>query len=223
MIGIIAQTGGAAVTPSYNVLMITGSASPNAEESEYISRLESNFNCTVTNYEDTAIEQDVSGYNFMIITGYADVASVGSKYSTAAINMMLMQPASMDELAIVGSNGTTRATQTAIYIQDNTDYLTSPFSVGNLTISSSERLGGNVNVGGFSADTVKLAAFESETISSSIVLAYVKSGDNMYLGTIAPALRMLVPFHNGGTASLTADGLTLFDRCINALIDPNLL
>lgn len=207
----------------YNALyVVLDSTSLTGAEISIKDRLETYHNCSVTPISDETAVPDVSGYDFIIV-GKVDSATLGTKYDTAAKPLMLLTSENYDELDISGANGTTRASQTAINIVDNTDYITTGFALGEVTISAGERLAGTTNAAAFGDDTVKLAAFSGDAVTTSLCLAYVKSGERMYFDVPAPDLRIIAPFNESGVSLLNTFGLALFDNCINALINPSLL
>ncbi len=210
-------------TPSFNALFVVlDKNSPTVAEQGITTRLENNHNCVVTYISDEDTEALASGYDFAII-GNIDTATLGTKYRDIILNWMLFKGSSHDELNVNSSNGTTRTPITTLDVTDNTNYLTNHFSSGSNVISTGERMACNAFPANVPSGAVQLANLdETEAGLPNRSLYYIKQGNSLSSGT-APALRLVVPFYEDGLTNLNADGLSLFDKCIDSLKDPSLL
>lgn len=219
-VGIFSQSASSEV---FNVLfVIEDKTSPTTAEANIKSRLESNHSCNVTYISDEDPEPSASLYDFAII-GDVDTLVLGTKYKDIVLNWMLFKGSSHDELNVSASNGTTRTGVTALDIQNTSNYLTSHFSgTGDQTIGTPQRMSCN----GFTVSTpsgaVVVAKLPASILTPNDALFYIKQGNSLISGT-APALRIAAPFYDDGVDNLNADGLLLFDKCIDALKDPSLL
>jgi hypothetical protein len=133
---------------------------------------------------------------------------VGTKLKDATIGVLLEEDALTDEMGI--SSTSTNYTSAAIDIVDNTHYITSPFSLGSLTIANSAQEFTTVS-GTLSPDLQVLA---EEPLSTAGTFVVLDTGDALWDSGTAAACRVQLAWggSNFDINSLNANGLLLMQR-----------
>jgi len=144
----------------------------------------------------------------VFVTEDVTASNIGNKLTLATIGVVTEEANLSDELGLSASIAWESGTD--IEINDNGHHITSPFSLGVLAVlSTSESL---AYVTGIQApDLQKLAS----SVSGYGVVT-LDEGATTHTGGSAAGRRALLPWggNNMDVASLTADGLTLFERAL---------
>ena len=162
-------------------------------------------NDTQGNFDAAVATSDAAYISEEITSG-----DLNTKLVSATIGIVTEETALLDEFGF--SSGKLDFTDTAIDITDNTHYITSPFSVGSLTVTSSSQtfhyLDGTIAAGAF------VLAEELATANSTLVVLDV--GAALDPSGTAAGRRVNLPWGNDpwDINSLTVDGKTLMLRAI---------
>ncbi|MGB5345039.1 MAG: LamG domain-containing protein, partial [Woeseia sp.] len=204
--------GGSGEPPAtQKVLFVVGDVSMTAAEMAHKALLES-WGYSVELIDDGASQADfnaaVSSSNVVFLTNDVTASSVGSKLVGATIGVVTSEDNLSDEFGI--SSGIAWESGTAVTIDNNSHYITSPFSTGSLTIfSSGESLA--YLTGSLAPDLKTLASS-----SSGFGIVALEAGAALYSSGTAAGRRVQLPWGGNGfdPGQLTAEGRTLLRRAI---------
>lgn len=205
----------AAFAPPQNLLFVVGNTSGpglTAEEVAHQTLIES-WGYTVETIDDDATQAEfdaaVATSDVVFTTNDITASRLGTKVVDATIGVVTSEVNLSDEFGISSTVGWESGT--VLEINDNSHYITSPFSVGLLTIlTSNESLA--YASGTLSPDLGKLASS-----SSGFGIVTLDAGAAMVGGGNAAGRRVQLPWGGSGfdPNNLNADGLTLLKRAID--------
>ena len=196
------------------VLFVVGSvggAGPTAEEMAHQTLIES-WGHTVEFIDDDASQADfdaaVANNDVIFATNDITASALNTKVVDATIGVVTSEVNLSDEFGMASTIGWDSGT--VVEINDNTHYITSPFSIGLLTVfSSSESLA-------FVSGTQSPELGKLASSSSGFGVVTLEAGASMYGGGSAAGRRAQLPWGGNGfdPNNLTADGLTILQRAI---------
>ena len=202
----------AATTPGSPLLMVVvDQDASDSQEATRVSLLES-FGYAVNTIGETATASDysaaISGVNLTYVPEDVNPNNLGTKLSSVAVGVVSEEPQLNDELGLASDGAQT--TGTSLTISTNGHYITSPFSIGSLTIFSSSQETAIVQ-GTIASDTKSLANW-----SSSPTLAVLEAGAKTYTGASVSSRRVLLPWGGGAfdIAALNSNGQTILQRSL---------
>ena len=195
------------------LLVVPNAASLTAQDSTKKAWMESwdytvaliSANDTQGNFDAAAATSDAAFVSEEITSG-----DLNTKLVSATIGVVTEEGALVDEFGF--SSGKTNYTDSAIDITDNTHYITSPFSVGSLTVTSS---GQSLHyISGTIAAGSHVLAEQLATANGTLVVLDV--GAALDPAGTAAGRRVKLPWGNNtwDINSLTVDGKTLMQRAI---------
>lgn len=197
-----------------NVLFVVGSvggAGLTTEELAHQTIIEA-WGYTVEVIDDGASEADfnvaVANNDVVFMTNDITASSVGTKLVDAAIGVVTSEDNLSDEFGM--SSGIAWESGTVLEVNDNTHYITAPFSLAPLTYSSANESLAYVT-GTLSADLKQLASS-----SSGYGVVALDAGASMFGGGSTAGRRVQLPWGGNGfdPNNLSADGLTILLRAL---------
>lgn len=207
-------TGGSEASGSVPLLFVvgnTGGPGMTAEELAHQALLES-WGYTVEIIDDDASQAEfdaaVANNDVIFTTNDITASRLGTKVVDATIGVVTSEANLSDEFGMASSIGWDSGT--AVEINDNGHYVTSPFTTGLLTVLSTNESLAYVT-GTLSADLGELASS-----SSGFGVVTLEAGAAMYGGGNAAGRRIQLPWGGNGfnPNNLNADGLTILKRAI---------
>ncbi len=209
---------GADKTSSGSVLMVVDDAN-NLIASELARQaLIESMGFTVTLISDHASQADfdtaLADVDVVYICGSGSSAAVGTKLTAATVGVVTEDIGLSDELGTAEPVFVKKNSQ-SINIIDNTHYVTSGFSLGELPLYSYVPEIWTVN--GALAPGLQLLGETQDAVSSfPLGLAVLETGAELYGGGFAAGRRVQVPWAQGSfdITALNADGQTIMKRAI---------
>lgn len=204
----------ALVASGLNVLFVSSSGSnPPSVDDEKADVIES-FGHTVNFIDDDdsqgTFDNAAAANDVVYVSEQVSSGSIAGKLPNFTIGIVLEERLLLSELGI--SNGSTSTfTSTRIDVVDDSHYITSPYSTGNLTIQSNDDM--SDLTGTLAGGAQVLAERQS---SSNAVLVALQQGEALYGGGDAPGRRVAVPWATGSfdVDQLNNNGENLFNRSL---------
>jgi hypothetical protein len=231
--------GGIALTAQagYRAKMIVNSASgdpltPNQQDDQNVYQYllnRSDFETVDVERSSDDEPSNATNYDLIIISSSCSQNQIQDDYANVTVSVMCWEPRLNDDFYVLGSNNVIDENRQDGDIIDNTHYITAPYATGDLALfdreericsaytsdsthtPSSERLHANIQV---------LIVDEEEEDEA---LLYVgETGTMVYGGNALAARRAFVFMGDQSSPTwtrLTADGLDLFERTVNWLLE----
>ena len=199
-------------SPTVNLLMVVVDPSNlTTQEAAKKSLLES-WDYTVNLIDESdnqsAFDDAVAINDVVFITEDVSSGAVSNKLVSATIGVVTEEDNLSDEFGM--SAGIAWESATHINIDDNTHYITQPFSLGSLQVMTSSESVARLTTP-LSPELIQLGS-----VSSEPMLVALETGATTYLGGINLGRRVQLPW--GGNDMdvnlLTANGLTIFQRAL---------
>ena len=191
------------------LFVVTSTSSPSAQETQRTTFFQ-DIGYTVTliaasdsqaSFDTAAAANDVAYISEDIIS-----SNLNTKLKSKPLGIVNEEPALPDDFAVTSTS--TSSSVSAITIATNNHFITSPFSTGSLTITSSAQP--LLTWTGTTAPGLTTLA----TISGAPSLALVDAGGSLYDGTTAAGRRVLLPWSDTiiDLTLLTENGYNLLSR-----------
>jgi len=217
--------------PAYNILFTTRSGTtPNTAEQLRVNLLTS-WGHTLTYVEDSATQAvydaAIAVSDVAYVSEESTSTSVASKLTNACIGVVTEEIGVVANLGFCSAQSAVNAngySDTAIYINDVSHYITSPFAatgIGDYTIFTSSRGLNQQNRGNsVSPDAIFHAWATTPTNSNLGTLVTMETGAAMIGGGTTPARRVMFPFGSSQNtetnfSTITANGETIMRRAVD--------
>jgi hypothetical protein len=193
------------------LFVVTNSASLTAQETARRTMFQ-DIGYTVTNISATAsqgtFDTNAAANDLAYISEEITSTDLNTKLKGKSLGILNEEPALADDFAVASAYG--NFSYNALTIESNTHYITSAFSLGLLTMTTSNQQ--LVAYGGTLAPDIKTIG----TITSFPMFCTVEMNDELYDGTRAAGRRVLLPW-GGGSFDINAlglDGINLLSRTL---------
>ena len=203
-----------AVTSSQVILLVVlDAANPTAQDAAKKALIES-WGYTVTMIEATESQANLDAVvavsDAVYISEEIHSSDLGTKLTNAAIGIVSEEGYINDELGLSSTRGS--YVDDSIEITDNANYITSPFSLGALNITTSNQdlqtLGGTLAPG--------LIDFSDQPTTTTATLGVIEAGSLLWGGGTAAARRVHLPWgpNDFDFTTLNSDGEILMRRAL---------
>jgi type II secretory pathway pseudopilin PulG len=158
-----------------------------------------------------ALDAAVATSDVALISVEIVATDLNTKLASAAIGVVNAQPSLLDDFGFA-SNGAFYVYLTDGVVADNSHFITSPLTLGVVTLSTSSQNFVDI-VAGLASGAQVLVKLES----TKAALLVFETGALLVGDTPAPARRVELPWGDAtfDVAALTADGQTIMERSIN--------
>lgn len=198
------------VPPASIAFLVADTGSLTSKETAIKNRVEG-WGWTVTLKDDDATPDswDSTTYDGVIISQSVTSSSV-TWLCSKAVGFLSYELYLVDDFDMGDPNPATPSI-TQINIVDNTHYITSPYSTGNLTVLTSAK---DVGFAENWANDVNDLAQKTDDATLAAILE-IDKGETLVGGGAAPERRVLwIPGNMEGSDSFNSDGWNLFDRAL---------
>src|SRR6185436_3391163 len=207
-----AETGGAEAGGGGTGVLLVTAATPTAGDTALKNKLTA-MGLTVTMANESGPASAADGKALVVITSSGMRATIADKFKAVAVPVMVMKSGVMASMSMTtavanGQDTETDPDQTDIAIVDAANPLAAGFPAGNVKVyTAMSRI-----VAGAPATTAKKVATVVGMAAEVAIFSYA-ANDTMVGGFKAPAKRIGYFIHQ--TATLSADGLKLFEAAVN--------